>query len=59
MYQIMLNIASNAMRRGYPITSNEVAALCKQIDLDTGGWYKNRPMEVESSRAIERVAKSL
>lgn len=59
MYQIMLNIASNAMRRGYPITSNEVAALCKQIDRDTGGWYKNRPMEVESSRAIERVAKSL
>jgi hypothetical protein len=59
MYQIMLNIASNAMRKGYPITSNEVASLCKQIDLDTGGWYKNRPMEVESARAIERVAKSL
>ena len=59
MYQIMLNIASNAMRRGYPITSNEISFLCKQIDLDTGGWYKNRPMEVESARAIEIVAKNL
>lgn len=59
MYQIMLNIAGNAMRRGYPITPAEVAALCKQIDFDTGGWYKNRPMEVESARAIQCVCKSL
>jgi len=59
MYQIMLNIAGNALRRGYPITPAEVAALCKQIDFDTGGWYKNRPMEVESARAIQCVCKSL
>jgi len=59
MYKIMLNIASNAMRRGYPITSKEISSLCQQIDRDTGGWYKNRPMEVESARAIECAAKNL
>lgn len=59
MYKIMVNIASNAFKRGYPISSGEVAALCKQIDLDTGGWYKSRPMELEASRAIEFACRSL
>lgn len=53
MYQIMVSIASKAIKRGYPITPKEVAELCKQIDLATGNWYKNRPFEVEAARAIE------
>lgn len=59
MYQIMLSIASNAMRRGYPITPQEISRLCKEIDFETGGWYKNRPMETEAARAIEFASKSL
>lgn len=53
MYQIMVSISSKAIKRGYPITPQEVASLCKQIDLATGNWYKNRPFEVEAARAIE------
>ena len=59
MYKIMMSIAANAMKRGYPITSAEVARLCKDIDNDTGGWYKNRPMENESARAIDFAVRSL
>jgi hypothetical protein len=47
------------MKRGYPITPSEVAKLCKDIDNDTGGWYKNRPMENEASRAIDFAVRSL
>lgn len=53
MYQIMVSIASKAIKRGYPITPTEIASLCKQIDMETGNWYKNRPFEVEATRAIE------
>ena len=59
MYKIMMSIAASAMKRGYPITSTEVARLCKDIDTDTGGWYKNRPMENESARAIDFAVRSL
>lgn len=59
MYKIMVSIASNAMRRGYPITAKEVSMLCREIDLETGGWYKSRPMEIEASRAIEFASKGL
>jgi hypothetical protein len=59
MYKIMMSIASSAMKRGYPITPSEVAKLCKDIDNDTGGWYKNRPMENEASRAIDFAVRSL
>ena len=59
MYKIMINISSNAMKRGYPITPHEVASLCKEIDCETGGWYKSRPMELEASRAIEFASRGL
>jgi len=55
MYQIMVATAGNAVKRGYPITSYQVAELCKQFDRDTGNWYENRPMELEADRAIEYV----
>ena len=29
------------------------------FDIDTGNWYKNRPMDKEADRAIEYVWKNL
>lgn len=52
MYKIMTSIAVNAIRRGYPIEPREIALLVRELDLDTGGWYKGRPVESESARAI-------
>ena len=53
MYQIMVATAGNAIKRGYPITSRQIADLCRELDTDTGNWYNNRPLEVEADRAIE------
>ena len=54
----MISIAGNAIRYKYPITATEIAILCRQIDQDTGGWYKNRPLEKEAQRALEFVLAS-
>lgn len=59
MYQIMVSIAAKAIKSNYPITPKEISALCKEIDLETGGWYKNRPLELEASRAIEYALKNI
>lgn len=53
MYQIMVATAGNAIKRGYPITANQIAELCRQFDRDTGNWYENRPLTVEADRAVE------
>ncbi len=53
MYAIMVNIAGNAIKQKYPITAGEITTLCKEIDNDTGCWYKNRPFNKEADRAIE------
>ncbi len=58
MYQIMVATASRAVEKGYPITSNEIAALCKEFDVENGNWYENRPLNVEADRAIEYVYKN-
>ena len=55
MYQIMVSTAGNAMQRGYPITSQEIAHICRSLDMDTGNWYEKRDLETEASRAIEFV----
>lgn len=55
MYQIMISIAGSAIKYKYPITATEISILCRQIDLETGGWYKNRPIEKEANRALEYV----
>ena len=57
-YSIMLSIASNAVRRGYPITANEIATLCREMDADnpeTKERYINRQYEKEADGAIEYV----
>jgi hypothetical protein len=53
MYSIMVSIAGKAVRCGYPITPSEIANICREIDTESGGWYKNRNLETESLRAIE------
>lgn len=55
MYQLMVAIAANAVRKQYPITPTEIAKLCTELDGDTGNWYQNRPLEKEAERAIEYV----
>lgn len=52
MYAILLSTATKAIRSGYPITARELAALGKDLDSKTGGWYENRPLEAEAERAI-------
>jgi len=53
LYRLMVSIASRAISKKYPITADEIARLCTELDNDTGGWYKNRPLIVEAERALE------
>jgi hypothetical protein len=55
LYSIIVSIAFNAIRDGYPITIEELVALAKEIDFDTGGWYSKRPLSVEAARALQYV----
>ena len=55
MYQIMVSTAGNAMQRGYPITAQEIAWICQDLDNDTGNWYAKRDFVKEAERAIEFV----
>ena len=55
MYQIMVAIAGNAIKKKYPISADEISVLCREFDTDTGNWYKNRPMNKEADRALEYV----
>ena len=59
MFTILCSIASSAMKKGYPISSREIATLGKELDSDTGNWYSNRPLEMEADRAIEWVMKTI
>ena len=53
MYQMMVAIAARALQKEYPITAKQIADLCKQFDMENGGWYENRPIDVEADRALE------
>jgi len=53
MYQIMVATAANAIKREYPITATQIAELCRELDVETGNWYENRPLETEADRALE------
>jgi hypothetical protein len=55
MYQLMVSISANAIKQEYPITVHEVVSLCKELDLETGNWYSNRPLDKEAERALEFV----
>jgi hypothetical protein len=55
MYAIMIAIAGSAIKKKYPINADQIAELCKQIDMDNGGWYNNRPLKKEADGAIEYI----
>ena len=59
MYQIMVAIAGNAVKNKYPITAQEITNLCRELDVETGNWYKSRPLEKEADRALEYVYKNI
>jgi hypothetical protein len=59
MYQIMVAIASSAIKKEYPITAAEISQLCRELDQETGNWYANRPMDTEADRALEFVYKNM
>lgn len=58
MYQIMVALAGNAIKNGYPITATEIAYLCRELDFDTGNWYAKRPLDKEAERALDYVYKN-
>ena len=55
MYQIMIAVAGNAVSKGYPISSNQIAQMCSELDRETGNWYENRPLDKEADRALEYI----
>ena len=59
MYRIMVSIAGNAVKQEYPITVSEIVQLCKELDMETGHWYDNRPLDKEAERAIEFIYQNM
>ena len=59
MFQIMVSISTKALRAKYPITPDDVSKLCREIDGETGGWYKSRPLTLEAARAIDFSMKNV
>ena len=53
LYSLMLSIASNAIRMGYPISVDEIVQLIREIDIDDGNWYSDRPLDIEAQRALQ------
>lgn len=53
IYKIMVSIATNAVRDGYPIQTAEIINLIRQLDLDTSNRYQKRRLDVEANRALE------
>lgn len=53
MYRIMVATACNAVKAKYPITADQIANMCRELDAETGNWYENRPLSREAGGAIE------
>ena len=59
MFQIMVAVAGNAIKRKYPISAGEISKMCRELDSETGNWYAHRPMDKEADRALEYVYKNM
>ncbi len=59
MYLILCSTAANALKRGYDINAHDLETLAKQLDTDTGGWYKTRDLYTESQRALSWAVESV
>jgi len=53
MFSVMLSIATEALKKKYDLTPLELTDLIREIDRDTGCWYKHRNIPEEARRAIE------
>ena len=53
MYQMMVAIAGNAIKKEYPITAKEIEDLIRDFDKAHGHHYENRAIATEADRAIE------
>ena len=53
LYKIMVSIAMNAIKENYPITSQQIVTLIRQLDMDTSRKYENRALDVEAENALE------
>jgi len=53
MYRIMVATACNAVKAKYPITADQIANMCRELDAETGNWYENRPLSREAGGALE------
>lgn len=53
IYKIMISIATNAVKQKYPIREAEITELILELDRETSNRYQNRPLMIESERAIE------
>jgi len=59
MYSMMVAVAARALEKEYPISSTQIAELCKQFDAENGNWYENRPLNVEADRALEYAYRNI
>jgi hypothetical protein len=59
IYKIMSSIACNAIKKKYPITAKQIAAMIRELDAHTAKIYQKRPLETEADRAIEFAYKSV
>ena len=58
MYQMMVSIAFNAIRKEYPITAEEIEVLMRELDSRTGSWYVKRPILKEANSALNYAYKT-
>ena len=59
IYRIMSSIATSAIKQGYPITSDEIVSLIRELDMETSRRYTKRPLNVEADRALEFAYRKL
>lgn len=59
MYKIMVAIAMNAMNKSYPISSQQIADLCREFDREVSNQYQNRSLEKEAEKALEYAYRNI
>lgn len=53
IYKIMASTAVSAVKKGYPLTSDELVDLIRELDRETSNKYQKRVLTVEADRALE------
>ena len=59
IYKIMVSIATNAVKDGYAISTNEIVDLIRELDMETSQRYQNRRLDIEADRALEFAYRNL